>query len=75
MVCGSAQSRIPEPPRFFCVGCSVLVRRSVLGAVDLDSLSERELERLCAGLLKLTALPDEELHALVTSLLAHETDT
>src|SRR5262245_34310828 len=33
-----------------------------VGGVDLDSLSERELERLYAGLLKLAALPDEELH-------------
>ena len=32
-----------------------------VGGVDLDSMSERELERLYAGLLKLAALPDEEL--------------
>jgi hypothetical protein len=32
-------------------------------------MSERELERLYAGLLKLAALPDEELRALVASLL------
>jgi hypothetical protein len=41
-----------------------------VGGVDLDSMSERELERLHAGLLKPTALLDEELHALVASLLA-----
>jgi hypothetical protein len=35
-------------------------------------MSERELERLHAGLLKLAALPDEELHALVGSLLGGE---
>jgi hypothetical protein len=40
--------------------------------VDLDSMSERELERLYAGLLKLAALPDEELRVLVGSLLEHE---
>jgi hypothetical protein len=38
-------------------------------------MSEAELERLHAGLMRLAALPDEELHALVTSLLAHEADT
>jgi hypothetical protein len=41
-----------------------------VGGVDLDSMSERELETLYAGLLKLAALPDGELHALVGSLLA-----
>ena len=40
--------------------------------VDLDSMSESELERLHAGLLKLAALPDEELRALVGSLLEGE---
>jgi hypothetical protein len=39
------------------------------GGVDLDSLSERELERLHAA-----ALPDEELRALVGSLLADTED-
>jgi hypothetical protein len=43
-----------------------------VGGVDLDSMSERELERLHAGLLKLAALPDEELQALVGSLLEGE---
>jgi hypothetical protein len=37
--------------------------------VDLDSMSERELERLYAGLLKLAVLADEEPRALVESLL------
>jgi hypothetical protein len=40
-----------------------------VGGVDVDSMSERELERLHAGLLKLAALPEEELRALVASLL------
>jgi len=35
VACGSAQSRIPVPPRFFCVGCSALVRRSALVASTL----------------------------------------
>jgi hypothetical protein len=35
----------------------------------LTPTSNRELERLHAGLLKLAALPDEELRALVASLL------
>jgi hypothetical protein len=37
-------------------------------------MPERELERLYAGLLKLAALPDEELRALVGSLLAGAED-
>jgi hypothetical protein len=41
--------------RFFCVGFSGLVPKSGSGVVDLDSMSERELERLYAGLLKLAA--------------------
>jgi hypothetical protein len=45
-----------------------------VGGVDLDSMSERGLERLHAGLLKLAALPDEELRALVASLLAGAED-
>jgi hypothetical protein len=40
-----------------------------VGGVDLDSLSERELERLHAGLLKVAALPEVELRALGGSLL------
>jgi hypothetical protein len=47
-----------------------------VGGVDLDSMSERELERLYlyGGLLRLAALPGEELHALVGSLLAGTED-
>jgi len=41
-----------------------------VGGVDLDSMSERELERLHAGLLKLAALPDGERRAPVGSLPA-----
>lgn len=32
-----------------------------VGGVDLDSMSERELERLYAGLVRLAALPEEHL--------------
>jgi hypothetical protein len=45
-----------------------------VGGVDLDSMSDRELERLQAGLLKLAGLPDEELRALVGSLLGGTED-
>jgi hypothetical protein len=45
-----------------------------IGGIDLDSMSQRELERLHAGLLKLAALPEEELRALVGSLLAGTQD-
>jgi hypothetical protein len=37
-------------------------------------MSERQLECLYAGLLKLAALPDEELRALIGSLLAETED-
>ena len=40
-----------------------------VGGVDLDSMSERELERVYAGLLRLAVLPDREPRALVGSLL------
>jgi hypothetical protein len=42
--------------------------------VDFESMSDRELERLYAGLLRLAALPEEHLHALLTSVLADEVD-
>jgi hypothetical protein len=45
-----------------------------VAGVDLDSMCERELERLHAGLLKLAALADEELQTLVGSLLADAQD-
>jgi hypothetical protein len=45
-----------------------------VGGVDLDSMSERELERLYAGLLKLAALPEEHLHSVLTSVLADGMD-
>jgi len=44
-------------------------RETRTAGVDLDALSEPQLERLYAGLLKIAALPDEELLALVRSLL------
>jgi hypothetical protein len=42
--------------------------------VDLDSMSEAQLERLYAGLTRLAELPPNELQALVASLLADEAD-
>jgi hypothetical protein len=42
--------------------------------VDLDALSTPELERLHAVLMRLAALPDRELQALVTHVLADEED-
>jgi hypothetical protein len=38
--------------------------------VDFDSMSEAQLQRLHVGLVKVAALPDEHLHALLTSVLA-----
>jgi hypothetical protein len=42
--------------------------------VDLDSLSYAELERLHAGLMRLTALPENELAALLRHVLADGED-
>jgi hypothetical protein len=42
--------------------------------VDLDSMSEAELERLYAGLTRLAELPPNELQALVQGLLADKED-
>jgi hypothetical protein len=42
--------------------------------VDLDSLSYAELERLHARLVRLTALPDNELAALLRHVLEDEPD-
>ena len=41
-----------------------------VGGVDLDSLSERELERLYAGFAKLVSLDERVLAALVEQVLA-----
>jgi hypothetical protein len=42
--------------------------------VDLDSMSEAELERLYAGLTRLAALPENELGALLRHVLEDEPD-
>jgi hypothetical protein len=42
--------------------------------VDLDAVSEAQLERLYAGLVRLASLPGDELQALVQSLLADKED-
>ena len=41
-----------------------------VGGVDLDSMSERELERLHAGLARLARLDETELAALLEHVLA-----
>jgi hypothetical protein len=43
--------------------------------VDLDSMSEAQLESLYAGLGRIAALPPNELQALVQSLLADRADS
>jgi hypothetical protein len=42
--------------------------------VDLDALWTAQLERLYAGLVRLPALPGDELQAIVESLLAEKED-
>jgi hypothetical protein len=72
--CVSAPSQIRAQRRSCCVGCNARGAKERVGGVDLDSMSERELERLHAGLLRLAALPEVELRALVGSLLAGTQD-
>jgi hypothetical protein len=43
-----------------------------VGGVDLDSMSERELERLHSGLVRLASVDETVLGALVGSLLGGE---
>jgi hypothetical protein len=43
-----------------------------VGGVDLDSMSERQLERLYAGLARLARLDESELTALLEHVLAEE---
>jgi hypothetical protein len=45
-----------------------------VGGVDLDSMSERELERLHSGLVRLASMDETVLGALVGSLLADTQD-
>jgi hypothetical protein len=42
--------------------------------VDLDSMSEAQLETLHAGLVRIAALPSRELQALLKSLVADKED-
>jgi hypothetical protein len=42
--------------------------------VDLDSVSEAQLEALHAGLVRIAALPSRELQALLKSLVADKED-
>ena len=69
MVCASAVS----DPR----AAEVLLRwlqhpraEERVGGVDLDSMSERELERLYAGLIRLASMDETVLAALVEHVLA-----
>ena len=70
VVCASVRCPILVPPRSFCGGCSVLAGRRRVGGLDLDALSERQLERLYAGLLRLASLDATVLAALVEHVLA-----
>jgi hypothetical protein len=74
VACANAPSLIPALPRFFSRWLQRPRAEERVGGVDLDSMSERQLERLYAGLLKLAGLPDEELRALIGSLLTETED-
>ena len=43
--------------------------------VDLDAMSDAQLERLYAGLTRLATLPGHELQALIASLLVENEDS
>jgi hypothetical protein len=72
VVCGSVPSPIPAQRRSCFVGCSVHVPSSVLGVWNLESMSEHELERLYAGLVRLASMDETELAALVEQVLPGE---
>jgi hypothetical protein len=75
VACVSARSQIRALPRSSCVRWLQRPRaKELVGGVDLDSMSECELERLYAGLLRLAALPDEEVQALIRHLLTDRQD-
>jgi hypothetical protein len=70
--CGSAPSTQLATPKSCCAGGKRCARpRPPLG-VDLDTLSEAQLERLHAGLVKLASMDDTVLAALVEHVLAGE---
>jgi len=43
-------------------------------SVDLDAMSEAQLERLYAGLTRLATLPEDELQALIGNLLVDDAE-
>ena len=55
--------------RFFCVGCNGAPSEATSG-VDLDSMSEAQLERLHSGLVRLASMDEPVLAALVEQVLA-----
>ena len=68
--CASARSPIPALPRFVCAGCKGRARTT--HRVDLDAMSEGQLEHLHAGLVKLALLDDTVLAALLEQVLADD---
>jgi hypothetical protein len=71
VVCVSALSVIHVLPRSCCVGAKAEVDLRDAG-VDLDSMSEAQLESLYAGLVRMAALRSDELQILVQDLLAEK---
>ena len=69
------RERAVRDPRAAEILLRWLQRRPVneqVGGVDLDSMSERELERLYVGLLKLASMDEPVLAGLVEHVLAGE---
>jgi hypothetical protein len=65
VVCASAQSQIPALPRSSSGWLQRVRPPEATPGVDLDAMSEAQLERLHAGLVKLAAMDDTVLAALV----------
>jgi hypothetical protein len=66
----SAPFRIPALPRFLLRWLQRPRAKERVGGVDLDSMSERELERLHSGLVRLASMDDTVLAVIVEQVLA-----
>jgi hypothetical protein len=69
--CARRRSQTLAPRRFCFVGCKASPPQATPG-VDLDALSEAELELLHAGLVKLASMDDTVLAALVEQVMPGE---
>jgi hypothetical protein len=69
VACARRRSQTLAQRRSSCAGCKGPARTTHRG-VDLDALSEPQLERLHAGLVKLASMDEPVLASLVEQVLA-----